>query len=121
MINFNKIDPRIMQIVVEKTSNNNVHKKEKDLFTDKDGRHRNRDHRDYDDIKRKVKYANGVFEKNEIDIFLVLNEEVLIKRIEILVYESRSKQLLATLDEDRFMHLLEELDMKSGIILDTKG
>ncbi|MEA3423537.1 MAG: hypothetical protein U9Q80_07080 [Bacillota bacterium] len=121
MINVNKIDPRIMQIVVEKTLKNNVHKKESEVFADKDGKHRDEGRRSVDDIRRKLNYANRVFKENEIDIFLVLNEEVLGKRIEILVYESSSKLLLATLDEEKFMHLLEELDMKSGIILDTKG
>jgi|LGVF01.1.fsa_nt_gb uncharacterized FlaG/YvyC family protein len=121
MININKIDPRIMQIIIAKTSGNNVHKKEAEVFADKDGKHRDEGRRDPDDIRRKVNYANRVFKENEIDIFLVLNEEVLGKKIEILVYESSSKQLLATLDEEKFMHLLEELDMKSGIILDTKG
>ena len=121
MININKIDPRIMQIVIEKTSNNNVHKKESEVYADKDGKHRDEGRRNVDDIRRKLDYANRVFEENEIDIFLVLNEEVLGKRIEILVYESSTQQLLATLDEEKFVHLLEELDMKSGIILDAKG
>lgn len=121
MINLNKIDPRIMQIVISKTSNHNVHKKDTDPSVDKDGRHRHEGNRDIEDIRRKVKYANRKFKENEIDIFLVLNEELLGVKIEVLVYEASTEKLLAIINEERLFDLLEELDMKSGIILDMKG
>ena len=121
MINFNKIDARIMQIVIEKTSNNNVHKKEVEIFADKDGKHRHEGSKNLEDIRSKINYVNRVFKESDIDIFLILNEEIIEKRIEIKVYESSNNRLIAVLNEMEFIHLVKELDMKSGIILDTKG
>lgn len=121
MINLNKIDPRIIKIVVEKTSNKNVHKKEQEVFADKDGKHRDEARRNYDHIRRKIRFANKAFKENELDIFLILNEEVVELKIEVLVYEYSSEKLLAIFDEEKFMNLIEELDMKAGMILDMKG
>lgn len=116
MMNLNKIDPRILQIVVEKTAKSTVHKKE-NAFVEKDGKHRHENKVDLEEIKKRIRQINRILEENEIGIYLILNQ----KNIKIMVREKSSDKILTVLDEDDLENILKVIHSKSGIILDMKG
>lgn len=120
MLNLSRLDPNIVKIVVDKTAKAAVHNKE-NAFIEKDGRHRQERQSDREELKRKIRLINTLFEESEIDLYLSLEDEDAVSRLRILVREVRSDRLLTVLGEEELDRILSEIHSQTGIILDRKG
>lgn len=118
---LNKIDPQIVNIIKQTTATGVVHRKddvpvqkeEKDRESGKDKKDRRKK------IRKQIEKLNQLVNKNELDIFFVLedmSDELLIK-----VYEKKTDNCIKIFQESEIEDLISRLQNIMGIIIDVKG
>ena len=120
MIDFSKVDPHVIKMIIQRTSKTSVKSKE-ESFIFKDAKKNKERTFDLDLIKRKIKRANLLFKENNIDIYIELVSELIGSHIQIVVCERSTDKLLYMFDEEMFLKFMDELVIHTGIIIDSKG
>ena len=117
-MSIEKIDPRIVRLVLDSTGKDYVHKKDEPAV-DKDGRHKERDRRrDAEVLKKEIRRLNDLFESEGVDIFLVVAEDEERNGLMIKVFERSSNRLVRVLNEEEMDRILKKIMGDSGIIFD---
>ena len=118
MMNIEKLDPRIVRLVLDRTSKDYVHKKD-EPFVDRDGRHKGRKGKwEIEDLKRELQRLNDLFESEGVDIYLIAYESGQGKGLSVKVIEKSSGRLIRILNEEAIDRILKKIMGDSGIIFD---
>lgn len=121
MLNIEKVDPKIVRLILDKTGKDFVHQKDEPLV-DREGRHKEGERkRDPRALPEKIRCLNALFEANGVDIYLVAAEDENGKALQVKVYEKSSGRLIRMLSEEEIGSILEKVMGDSGIIFDRKG
>lgn len=120
MIDFSKVDPHVIKMIIQRTSKTSVKSKEESSIF-KDAKKNKERTIDLDLLKMKIKKANILFKENEIDIYLELINELIGSHIQIIVCERSTDKMLYMFNEEMFLRFMDELVIHTGIIIDSKG
>lgn len=118
---LNKIDPQIVKVIKQATATGVVHRKD-DLPVPKEEKDREKDkNREgrHGKIKEQIKKLNQLADKDQLDIFFVLEESV--DQLWIKVYEKKTDTCIKCFNEKEIEDLISRLQNIMGIIVDTKG
>ncbi len=117
---LNKIDPQIVKVIKKATATGVIHRKddlpvpkeEKDRENEKDRKRRHRQ------IREQIDQLNQLAEKDQLDIFFVLEESG--HQLWIKVYEKKADTCIKCFNEREIEDLISRLQNIMGIIVDVK-